>query len=358
MKTSARISPAIIALALFFHVLSVNEAKAQQLLSGILKRMEQHQKSLSTLRSKITMTKYDAVLSETDVYAGTMIYSRADGKQKLLRIDWTKPAAESLFFMNGQYTVYRPRLKQAIVGKIDQIKNKTGGWLSFLGMSKKELKANYAIRYLGNETVKGGIPTWHLSATPKKPAGFKSAEFWIAGSGMLVQGKVLHQDNDTTTILLSDLIKNETIDVSIFRPLFAKGTRIIGDSNTGCPCFKPDKPRDALRNWADAVFSGTVVAVNNQDYTFQTERIWKGSVAGKVIVRSFYAENNCSIKLKMGERYVVFARKINVEGKTILATPPCSFTSNIATDGGKKVLKEIGKGTPVKKASVRKKRPR
>jgi outer membrane lipoprotein-sorting protein len=97
--------------------------------------------------------------------------------------------------------------------------------LSFL--SKDQLKANYTVRYLGQEKVSGGVETWHLEMTPKNPTSYKSAEMWVDGNGMPIQIKVTESNNDTTTILLSGLQKNTTINASVFEVKLPKDTKKI-----------------------------------------------------------------------------------------------------------------------------------
>jgi len=45
---------------------------------------------------------------------------------------------------------------------------------------------------------------------------YKSADLWVDPDGMPVQVRLVAPNNDTTTILLSNLHKNETIQTSIF----------------------------------------------------------------------------------------------------------------------------------------------
>jgi hypothetical protein len=89
------------------------------------------------------------------------------------------------------------------------------------------MKANYSARYLGTETVKCGIKTWHLVLTPKTDYRFKSAELWVDINGMLVQAKVFARNNDSTTILFSETRKNETINKAVFQFKSPKSTKII-----------------------------------------------------------------------------------------------------------------------------------
>ena len=95
MKIPARSTLAIISVILFLNALAATEAKAQ-VLNEILRRIDVHQKSLSSLRSKMAMEKYNSQLNESDLFQGTTIYTRLAKKQVFTRIDWTKPMSESL----------------------------------------------------------------------------------------------------------------------------------------------------------------------------------------------------------------------------------------------------------------------
>ncbi len=227
MKSYLRISLAAIAVILFLNAFAVTDAKAQ--LNDILKRMEVNRNTMKTLRSDVTMVKYNSQLKESDTTHGNSIYLPTKGRDALVRIDWTKPVVETLAVVNGKYVLHRPRLKQAIVGNAKDAKGsgKANGAMSFMNMSKEQLKANYTIKYLGQENVSGGTPTWRLELTPKAATNFKMAELWVDGNGMPVQAKVIETNNDTTTVLLSNFEKNAKINASQFEVKLPKGTQII-----------------------------------------------------------------------------------------------------------------------------------
>ena len=63
--------------------------------------------------------------------------------------------------------------------------------------------------------------------TPKSTANFKMAELWVDGNGMPIQAKVVEANNDTTTVLLSDIKKNTTINLADFQQKFTKNTKIV-----------------------------------------------------------------------------------------------------------------------------------
>jgi outer membrane lipoprotein-sorting protein len=168
-------------------------------------------------------------LKESDTTEGKSIYLPLKGRDALVRIDWTKPAQETLAVAEGQYVLFRPRLNQAIIGNAKNAKGsgKANSALSFMNMSKGQLKANYNIKYLGQENVSGGIPTWHLELTPKTAQNYKSAELWVDSDGMPIQAKVVEKNNDTITILLSKLEKNKTINTNDFVVKLPKNVKRI-----------------------------------------------------------------------------------------------------------------------------------
>ena len=207
---------------------AVTETKAQGGLAEVLKRMELHNKALTSLKAAVMMEKYNSQLDERDVSEGTIMYVPQKGTDAYIRIDWTKPIEESLAIVNKQYRLYRPKLKQAIEGKVDNAKGspKAGGALAFMNMSKAQLKANYTIKYIGQETA-GGVSTIHLELTPKTKTSYKTADLWVDADGMPIQAKVTENNNDTTTVFLSNLRKNETINGSVFVIDLPKGTKKI-----------------------------------------------------------------------------------------------------------------------------------
>jgi outer membrane lipoprotein-sorting protein len=228
MKNYFRLGFAAIALMLFFNALAVTETKAQ-LLNDVLKKMDAHNQALKTLQASVKMEKINAQLGETDLYEGTTKYLTMKGQDPLVRIDWVKPLEESLAVVKKQYILYRPRLKQFMKGSVNEKSNTRGtsNAFAFINMSKEQLKANYSVRYLGQETVSGGIPTWRLELTPKMTTSYKMAELWVDGNGMPIQARVTENNKDTTTVLLYNLKKNEKVDTAVFTIKPPPGTKEI-----------------------------------------------------------------------------------------------------------------------------------
>ena len=166
------------------------------------------------------MVKTNVQLGVSDTtYGNTSYLPKTAKRNSYVRIDWTRPVEEQISVIGDGYELYRPKLNQVIVGKVNKAKNSAtvGGALSFMNMSKAQLKTNYSIVYLGEEQISGGTVTWHLQLTPKTTTSYKSAELWVDPDGMPRQAKVIEQNNDTTTVLLSNIQKNVTLKAEIFK---------------------------------------------------------------------------------------------------------------------------------------------
>lgn len=220
MKSFLKLSLAAVVAIFFLNALTVGEARAQGgPLNEILKRMDEHNKALSSLQASVKMVKYNPQIDQEETQEGITKYAPQKGRAALVRIDWLKPTEESLAVVNKEYILYRPRLKQYIVGKVDEAKSGGKGAnnaLAFINMSKAQLKANYNIRYIGEEKVSNGTPTWHLELTPKTATNYKTADLWVDGNGMPIQAKVTEGNDETTTVFLSNLQKNVKMKTEVF----------------------------------------------------------------------------------------------------------------------------------------------
>lgn len=229
MKRIFRSALPLLIVGLVLGVGSVTQASGQ-VLNKILTRMDEHNKALTTLRAKVTMVKTNAQLggdSETNV--GKVLYAKGKGRNPYVRIDWEKPE-ESLAVRDGQYVMYRPRLGVAYTGSTSSAPKgeaKSSSALAFMNMSKAELRANYEVVVVNESTtLSSGVRTWHLKLTPKIKTSYKSAEIWVDPDGMPHQTKIIEQNNDSTTVLLTGLEPNVKLDGSAFQISLPKGTKV------------------------------------------------------------------------------------------------------------------------------------
>jgi outer membrane lipoprotein-sorting protein len=219
-----------IALSVFVAAVIPPTAHGQGIFQEIMRRMDKNNKSLETLRADVRMEKLNSQLGEADVTTGTTSYlPRTAKRQMFVRIDWTRPIEEHLVIIGDRYDLYRPRLKQRYQGSTSDVKNGNrvpGNALAFISMSRSQLQANYYVGLLPDEMV-AGAKTWHLELTPKTKTSYKSAELWIDTNGMPIQAKIIEMNNDTTTVLLTNLQKNVKIIETDFKLDVPAGVKVL-----------------------------------------------------------------------------------------------------------------------------------
>ena len=229
MKNAIRYSSIFFAIAIVMFVGGARDAAAQGPLSEILRRMDAHNKALQSVQASVKMEKHNPQLGETDTYTGRTSYLTQVKGTRYMRLDWEKPAVEQISVIGDKYQLYKPSINQVYEGRVDKSKNSAGAGnaLAFMSMNREQLKANYTVVYLGEENVEGNGKTWHLQLTPKAGASYKSAELWVNSDGMPVRGKVVEQNNDTTTVTLTNIQKNIRLDAKIFALNVPKGAKKI-----------------------------------------------------------------------------------------------------------------------------------
>jgi len=213
---------------------SAVQTGAQNPVGKVLQRMEVHNNALQSLKADVTLVRYDAAIKATDTTIGETTYIPETKKQKLLmRLDWKtengRPKEDSIAIKNGKFTLYQPGLNQVTTGPIKKGKGNPdiNTVFGFMTMPQSQLKAKYDLVYQGEEQVKGGQMTWHLELTPKVKMSYKSADLWVDPDGMPVQVRMVAPNNDTMTVLLSNLHKNETVQTSIFDIKYDKRVKVV-----------------------------------------------------------------------------------------------------------------------------------
>lgn len=195
-------------------------AQSAGLVSSVINKMERNQRDLRSLRASISMEKYNDQIKDTDKQTGVVIYLPGSGRNSSVRVDWQRPQQETLAVADGQYVLFRPRLKMAYVGSTNSKNAKVNSVLGFgLNASSAQLKAAYEVSQqdIYNETLWGGVATTHMKFVPKGAASHKYIEIWVDGGGMPVQTKVVEKNNDATTVRLMNVQKNVQISKGEFK---------------------------------------------------------------------------------------------------------------------------------------------
>ncbi len=199
------------------------------LVSSVLNRLEKNRESLKSLKAGISVVKVNSQIGSEDKYQGVVIYLPGAGRQASVRIDWNSPRKETVAVKDNKYTIYRPTQKIAYTGSANKMGDKSaGGLMDMMSMSRGQLEARFQpVKDVREETLWGGVSTIHLTLVPKGNAGYKYAEVWIDAGGMPVQTKIVEKNDDTTTMRLTGLEKNQTINKSDFDVKLDSSVKIV-----------------------------------------------------------------------------------------------------------------------------------
>ena len=217
-----KVIPSILAvglIAISLLAVPVHKVDAQAgLVSSVYTRLEKNRQNLKTLSADINMEKYNAQLRDSDKYYGVVRYIPLGGRSAFVRLEWTKPQHEILTVANGAWLLYRPRLAQALYGTTNSIHSaKDNDVLALLNMSATQLRSRFGeLQDVRDETLWGGVSATHFKAIPKTAASYQYIEVWVDKEGMPVQTKMVEKNDDSTTVRLTNVAKNQTIDKSVF----------------------------------------------------------------------------------------------------------------------------------------------
>jgi outer membrane lipoprotein-sorting protein len=231
MKSFSKFGMLTLAFLVLFGVIARLEVKAQdaQKISALLTLMDTHRQQLKSLKAGISFTKHDSQVGDDTVRNGTVMYVPGTNTTNFLaRINWQSPE-ESLAIAKGQYAAYKPSQNVMYVGDASKKTQeaKSASWLSYLKMSKEELKNNFTVKWLGEEKLSDGVPVWHLKLIPKKDEGYKYGEVWVDGNGMPIQFKVVEKNDDYSVYRLSNLEKNVKMSADYFKIKVGKEVKIV-----------------------------------------------------------------------------------------------------------------------------------
>lgn len=207
------------------------QAQGPGLVSSIINKMERNRRDLHTMRAAITMQKYNAQLKDYDMYQGEVAYIAGTGRNANVRIEWTSPARELISVLNGKYTLYRPRLNQAMVGTTASIGNGKGKATSVVGfglnVTGAQLRSQYDYEIAGEGQLYDGGPHVTLLKLTPKVATAKFTEVWVDDSGMPVQTRVTEKNGDSTLVRLTNIQRNAPVSPQEIQVELPAGVKIV-----------------------------------------------------------------------------------------------------------------------------------
>jgi outer membrane lipoprotein-sorting protein len=187
----------------------------QQLLTGILNKMEKAHLDLKSLRAELSQQKTNAQIGVSDNEYGSLIYKPSTGRNKgKLRIDYTRPSRDTIALVGDSVVYYQPRINQVFKSTLARAaKGKVGGFTQLIGLdgSVKSLAGNYNIEFLKDEVINGQMTTL-LRLTPKAGGQFSTIDIWVNQQSWIpAQWRLVERNGDFTIVSLKNVQLNTPI---------------------------------------------------------------------------------------------------------------------------------------------------
>lgn len=203
------------------------QAQGAGVISSVLNRMERNRRETRSLRAGLIMQKYNSQLKRYEMSEGQVAYLPGSGRNVNVRVDWVKPARQSLSVMDGKYTLFFPRQNQAMQGTANSKNGKAGSVVGFaLNASAAQLKSQYNIELVGEGTL-DGPHVWLLKLTPRAAGSFQFAEIWVGDDGMPLQTRVTERNGDSTLVRLTGIQKNARVTTDDIKIQLPSGVKIV-----------------------------------------------------------------------------------------------------------------------------------
>jgi len=131
---------------------------------------------------------------------------------------------------------------------------------------------------------------------------------------------------------------------------------------SACMCASIGTPKTNLAE-ARAVFRGKVLAAAKGEWIIAVDKVWKGEVGKKVLLRDPRVGTSCESEFVSGQSYIFFT-DLGQSGREVIYHPKaCTWTTSLTYRhegelASERIQRELGKGRPPSKSSSKEKRPK
>ena len=193
----------------------------------VLSKLDQSGPKFSSMTADLTRLTYTKVIDDKTTEQGRISLKKNGPKDLQVLIDFTKPDPRKVSFGGRKAEILYPKLRtvqEYDLGKqtdlVDQF------LLVGFGTTGRDLKSNYSVKYLGDETV-AGQKAHKLELTPSASARrekLQKMELWIAENGAHpVQQRFIQPSGDYYLFTYENVKLNPTLGDDAFRMQVPKG---------------------------------------------------------------------------------------------------------------------------------------
>jgi outer membrane lipoprotein-sorting protein len=195
----------------------------------VLAKLDQTSPKFAGMSGNVAQTSYTKVLDDKTTETGQIALKKNGPKDLAVLIDFVKPNPRTVAFRGRKAEIYYPKLKSVQeydLGKRSDLLDQFV--LVGFGTTGRELKANYSVKYVGEETV-GGQKAHKLELTPlaaERREKLRTLELWITDTGDYpVQQKFIQQSGDYYLMTYTDVKVNPPLDDDALRLKLPKGVK-------------------------------------------------------------------------------------------------------------------------------------
>jgi outer membrane lipoprotein-sorting protein len=195
----------------------------------ILTRMDKNAGRFSAMESELTRVSYTSVIDDKAVESGSILLKKHAARDLQVLINFSKPDAKTVAFRGRKAEIYLPKMKTVQEYDLGRHSNLLDQFLLVgFGTPGKELKANYTVKPLGEETV-AGQKTHKLELIPtsaKTKESLSKVELWMAEDGTYpVQQKFVQPSGDYHLITYTDVKLNPEVSDETLKLKLPKGVK-------------------------------------------------------------------------------------------------------------------------------------
>ena len=197
----------------------------------VLAQMDQAAPKFSGLSADLRRTTYTKVLDEKALETGTMLLRRGTPRDLQVWINFTTPDPKTIVFRGRKAEIYYPKMSTIEDWDLGKHSDLVNQFLALgFGSTGRDLKANYGIRYAGEETI-SGEQAHKLELTPSSPQtrqNIARIELWISEKGSYpLQQQIIKPSGDYYLFTYANVRVNPAIDAEALRLKAPKGTKRV-----------------------------------------------------------------------------------------------------------------------------------
>jgi outer membrane lipoprotein-sorting protein len=195
----------------------------------VLSKLDQSAAKFHAMTGNLTRLSYTKVIEDKSTEEGMIALKKVGSRDLQVLIEFSKPDPKMVAFRGRKAEIYYPKLK--LVQEYD-LGKRTDLLDQFLlvgfGTTGRELKANYSVKYIGEESI-AGQKAQKLELTPstaERREKLQKLELWIDDDGLYpVQQKFIQPSGDYYLFTYRDVKLNPQLGDDAFKLKLPKGVK-------------------------------------------------------------------------------------------------------------------------------------